>query len=162
MLTHQTREKLTEYGLRCTCQRVALYEALCDTNTHPTAEELYRLVKPSPCPLSLATVYNTLEVFCSVGLVQKLPTADGRFRYDADTSAHLHVVIGEDAEIRDVPPELGRRLIDTLSREVIEEIEGALGVEIGEVKVELSGRRSKKIEMGKNGVGVENGVLSRS
>jgi len=72
-----TRELFAKHSLRCTRQRMAVYEALLSCDSHPTAEELFRLVKPRTERLSLATIYNTLEALEDVGLVRRMPTTDG-------------------------------------------------------------------------------------
>jgi Fe2+ or Zn2+ uptake regulation protein len=137
------RELFAGRHLRCTAQRHALYEALLRDNSHPTAEELFRQVKPLMSRLSLATVYNTLEALCKVGLARKLPTNNGRCRYDADTSEHLHVCFRDDGVIEDVPDELGDRLIQQLPRSVITQIERELGVEVDGLNVQLLVRRAR-------------------
>ncbi len=138
-----TRELFACHKLRCTCQRRALYEALVQNGNHPTAEELFRLVKPRTSRLSRATVYNTLETLCKVGLARKLPSGNGSCRYDADTSEHLHICFREDGEIRDVPGELGTQLIDQLPRSVIAEIEARLGVAVDGLNIQLLARRGR-------------------
>lgn len=134
-----TRDLFARHNIRCTTQRIALYDALLAAKNHPTAEELFRLVKPQTPRLSLATVYNTLEVLCSAGLCRRLPTSPPRTgcRYDADTTDHLHVRIKETGEIRDVPPALGARLIDEIPRDVLAEIERRLGLRIDGISVQL-------------------------
>ncbi len=141
MLT--TREVFAGHKLRCTCQRRALYEALVQNSIHPTAEELFQFVKPRTNRLSRATVYNTLETLCKIGLARKLPSGDGSCRYDSDTSEHLHICFREDGKIRDVPSELGSRLIDQLPRSVIEEIESRLGVAVDGLNIQLLARRCR-------------------
>ena len=136
------REVFAEQHLRCTAQRRALYEALHRDNSHPTAEELFRRVKPQMIRLSLATVYNTLEVLCRVGLARKLPTNNGRCRYDADTSEHLHVCFREDGVIEDVPDELGEGLLEQLPRSAIARIERELNVEVDGLTLQLLVRRT--------------------
>jgi Fe2+ or Zn2+ uptake regulation protein len=136
-----TRELFAGRRLRCTAQRRALYETLVREDGHPTAEELFRRVKPQMSRLSLATVYNTLEVLCRVGLARKLPTNNGCCRYDADTREHLHVIYRDDGLIEDVPDELGRRLIRQLPRAVIAEIERDLKVVVDGLNVQLLARR---------------------
>jgi Fe2+ or Zn2+ uptake regulation protein len=136
------REVFAERQLRCTAQRRALYEALYRDNNHPTAEELYRRVKPQMSRLSLATVYNTLEVLCKVGLARKLPTNNGRCRYDADTSEHLHVCFRENGVIQDVPDELGEGLLEQLPRSAIARIERELDVEVDGLNLQLLVRRT--------------------
>lgn len=66
---------------------------------------------------SLATVYNTLEALCDVGLCQKIITTAGVARYDADISNHLHVV-SNDGSVLDVPEELADRISDSLPADV--------------------------------------------
>ena len=76
-----TRYLFIRSSLRCTTQRVALFDTLRNCKSHPTAEELFRMVKPGMVSLSLATVYNTLDTLCEAGLAQKLPTPNGTCRY---------------------------------------------------------------------------------
>ena len=135
MLT--TREMLARHDIRCTTQRLALYEALVADKSHPTAEELYRTVKPGTLGLSRATVYNTLETLCEAGLARKVPSDNGCCRYDADVSEHLHVSFRQDGSIRDVPGELGDRFTRELPHHVIAEIERQMGVEIEGINIQL-------------------------
>ncbi len=136
-----TRQLLAGHRIRCTPQRRALYEALLGTKSHPTAEELYRIVKPATRRLSRATVYNTLETLCEVGLARKLPSNRGCCRYDADVSEHLHICFREDGAIRDLPADLGEKLIRHISEDVIAEIEGRLGIGIDGISIQLLARR---------------------
>ena len=136
-----TRELLAHHRIRCTAQRRALYEALVAGKSHPTAEELYRSVKPGTTGLSRATVYNTLETLCDAGLARKLPSNHGCCRYDADVSEHLHVSFREDGSIRDVPVELGVKLTRELPHHVIAEIEDRMGVKIEGINIQLVAHR---------------------
>ena len=136
-----TRELFARHKLRCTAQRLALYEALRGCKTHPTAEELYQRVRQAHGSISLATVYNTLEALCNAGLAQKLPTTNGCCRYDGDTSDHLHLRLRDTAEVCDVPAELGERLQAAIPDEVLAEVEDELGVSIERVRIQLIGRR---------------------
>lgn len=138
-----TRRLFNTLHLRCTAQRLALYEALRSSKSHPTAEELYHLARGRVERLSLATVYNTLEVLCEAGLARKLATDCGCSRYDADTSDHLHVSFRDSGEIRDVPEALGHRLLENLPRDVLEEIERELGVSIDGVTIQLRASRTQ-------------------
>lgn len=120
---------------------MALYDALRQCTCHPTAEELYRMVQPHTDGLSRATVYNTLEALCKAGLARQLPTTNGCCRYDADTSEHLHLRFRENAEIRDVPVDLGARLMQNLPKAVIKQIEQRMGVRIDGVSIQLVGSK---------------------
>ena len=139
-----TRDLFARHDLRCTTQRRALYETLCEHQGHPTAEELFRLVRPHIARLSLATVYNTLEALCKAGLTRRLPTGNGCCRYDADTTEHLHLCFRENDEIQDVPAELGHRMMTHLRRSVIGEIERELGVRIERMSIQLLASRTRQ------------------
>ena len=138
-LVISTRDLFNRHSLRCTRQRVALYEALRQCKSHPTAEELYRMVRQTTDGLSRATVYNTLETFCKAGLARQMPSINGCSRYDADISDHIHIRLAGD-EIRDVPADLGQRLMNNLPQDVLAEIEHRLGVRIEGVSVQFIGR----------------------
>jgi Fe2+ or Zn2+ uptake regulation protein len=131
------------HGLRCTQQRRAIYEALVSTDSHPTAEELHQMIDGGG-GLSLATVYNTLEAFCQAGLCQKLAAANGSCRYDGDISDHLHVKDAQTGRIRDVPEDLGQRLLSAIPPEVMAEIEQEMGMQVNRVHVELIGDETDK------------------
>lgn len=134
-------ELFARHGLRATRQRVAVYEALAASRAHPTADELHHLVQHDAEPLSLATVYNTLEALCDARLARKLATVAGSCRYDADMSEHIHLRLNGSDEIRDVPDELGRRLLDRIPVEVLQEIESALGIRIEALNIQVQGAR---------------------
>ena len=140
------QEIFSERGLRCTAQRVALFEALRTTASHPTAEELYLAVKPRTRSLSLATVYSTLETLCRVGLARKIPTAGGSCRFDADTSEHVHLRFQENGSVVDIPKRLSDRLVDSLSREVLDEIGTALGVRVESLSIQILARHAGAAE----------------
>ena len=135
-----TRELFTRHGLRCTRQRTIVYEALRGTDTHPTAEELHRMVSGGEDRLSLATVYNTLEALESAGLLRRLPTEDGSARFDADTRPHAHVHLQDTGESVDVPEELGESLMRHVPREVLERLEATLGVRVESVSLLVAAR----------------------
>lgn len=137
------RELFARHRLRRTRQREAVYAALAATCAHPTAEDIHHLVKESGQPISLATVYNTLDALTDAGLCRRIaPTGTGgqngagSFRYDADTSEHVHIITA-DGRVVDVPPDLAGPLVDGLPRGVLARIEARLGTRIGRVKVEL-------------------------
>lgn len=120
---------------------MAVFETLRACRRHPTAEDLFNLVR-ARTDLSLATVYNALDALVGAGLARRIPTTDGTARFDADMSAHLHVRIDASAELHDVPRALGRRLLAAIPDEVIDEIARELGVTIDGVSVQLTGKRS--------------------
>ena len=84
---------LRQAGLRLTPQRLAVCAALTGTQSHPTAQGLYDLLRAQFTTLSRATVYNTLQTLVAAGLVQELGTAgDGAIHYDADPRPHVNLM----------------------------------------------------------------------
>ncbi|MDX1681904.1 MAG: transcriptional repressor, partial [Phycisphaeraceae bacterium] len=112
--TRSVGDLFASRGLRCTRQRQAIYQALADSHRHPSADELHQQVNDTVDGLSMATVYNTLEAFCSAGLAQKIPSADGPARYDASVHDHLHVRDLTTGEVGDVPEDLSEKLLEDL------------------------------------------------
>jgi Fur family peroxide stress response transcriptional regulator len=141
MTTHIKR-LFADHGLRCTQQRVSLYHALASSDRHPTADELFKDVSQALPGISLATVYNTLEAFCQAGLAQKLPAVahNGSARFDAISDTHLHLRDQHTGEIRDVPHELGQRILDRIPDKTLRELEQSLGFKISQLQIELVGQ----------------------
>lgn len=125
-----------QHDLRCTHQRELVFAGLAATKAHPTAEELYQTLHRQDPNISLATVYNTLDALTAVGLVRKLPGSSGACRYDADTSPHVHVSMG-DGRMMDAPADLSDKLLAGLSSEAIRELEERLGVDVSRVSVQV-------------------------
>jgi Fur family transcriptional regulator, peroxide stress response regulator len=89
-------------GLQVTYQRLAVYQALCFTKEHPSAETVYQLVRKRFPMISLGTVYKTLERFHDVGIIQKVCPLTEVARYDATTSPHVHMICLKCQSIQDV------------------------------------------------------------
>ena len=82
--------------------RDKIYEYLCGTKTHPSANMIYNDLKPSIPKLSLGTVYTNLKLFEDLGQVVRVANVNGFERYDADTSEHVHLVCDECGAVIDV------------------------------------------------------------
>lgn len=76
-------------GQRFSHQRQQIYQAVCATRSHPTAEMVYHQLKPDLPRLSLGTVYRNLHQMAQEGRLTEL---DGpAIRFDANTAPHSHV-----------------------------------------------------------------------
>ncbi|HMN40707.1 MAG TPA: transcriptional repressor [Phycisphaerales bacterium] len=147
-MAHSVRDLISSHGLRCTAQREQVYAALLASKVHPTAEELHDLLNQPDAVgatggISLATVYNTLDVLTRHGLARRIAPArsgaSAAFRYDADTRNHAHVVL-PDGGIRDLPDDLSERVIASLDPELLEEVRRRTGGEITRIGVEFDCR----------------------
>ena len=105
-------ERLNAAGLRPTRQRLALAKLLLEKRTTPlTAEELYHEAADAGIAVSLATVYNTLHQFTSVGLLREVVVDMGQSYFDTNTSHHHHFFdegTGELTDIAEDEVEIGR------------------------------------------------------
>ncbi|HKI82610.1 MAG TPA: transcriptional repressor, partial [Pseudodesulfovibrio sp.] len=61
-----------EMGFRLSKQRKVILEELRKVKSHPTADEVYDMVRKIIPRISLGTVYRNLEFLSSKGLVLKL------------------------------------------------------------------------------------------
>lgn len=77
-------------GLKVTPQRATIYKALAGTTAHPSAEQLYRMVKPEMPHISLDTVNRTLNTFADVGIAFIVEGTGEAKRFDADLTGHQH------------------------------------------------------------------------
>jgi len=135
---NDARMVFSDAGLRCTRQRELIYHALRSTKSHPTAEELFSLVRDfhDGRHLSLATVYNTLEALTACGLARRLSTSGGPNRYDAVCEDHVHVAL-PDGQILDVPEDASRRILDAIPRDALDRIEAEMGVRVTGVSINV-------------------------
>lgn len=101
-------------NLKKSKQRDTILKTLCELKTHPTAEELYDLVKERIPRLSLATVYRNLELLSEMGHVQKLDTGGRQKRFDGDPSDHLHVVCVVCGRVSDIEVENDLNFFDAI------------------------------------------------
>lgn len=76
---------------RMTKQRRIILDELRKVTSHPTADELYEIVRKRLPRISLGTVYRNLEVLSENGEVLKLESAGSQKRFDGDVSTHSHV-----------------------------------------------------------------------
>jgi len=85
-------EVLHKAGLRVTPQRIAICDLLTHSEDHPTANDIYTQLKTQYPSLSLATVYNTLDVLVGVGVVNVLGSiGDDRVHFDANLYPHINL-----------------------------------------------------------------------
>ena len=97
---------LRQAGLRLTPQRLAIYRYLAGTDTHPTAHMIYKRVRSEFPSLSLATVYNTLDLLVERGIINALGHAgDDAVHYDGDTSPHVNLACVNCHRVIDLPSE---------------------------------------------------------
>ncbi|MGE0213709.1 MAG: iron response transcriptional regulator IrrA [Parvibaculaceae bacterium] len=97
-------ERLRAAGLRPTRQRVALADLLFGSgDRHVTAETLHEEAVKANVPVSLATIYNTLNQFTDAGLLREVAIEGQRTYFDTNTSNHFHYYLEADRKLMDIP-----------------------------------------------------------
>ena len=97
-------DRLKAAGLRPTRQRLALAKLLIESgHRHLTAEDLFHEARTAGIPVSLATVYNTLHQFTSVGLLREVVVDMGQSYFDTNTSHHHHFFDEATGRLADIP-----------------------------------------------------------
>lgn len=94
-------DTLKQSGVRITPQRHAILNYLVTSEAHPTADEIYKSLASNFPNMSVATVYNNLRVFLSVGLIKELTYGDASSRFDFITHDHYHIICDSCGDIVD-------------------------------------------------------------
>src|SRR5918993_3642168 len=106
-------------GLRMTGQRRVIARVLGDAQDHPDVVELHRRAAAVDDRISLSTVYRTVKLLETEGIIERLAWRDGRARYErAPQQHHDHLVnlaTGDviefrSEEIEGLQTEIARRL----------------------------------------------------
>jgi Fur family transcriptional regulator, iron response regulator len=101
---HDVNEMLQAAGLRPTRQRMALGWLLFGKGArHLTAEMLYEEATLAKVPVSLATVYNTLNQLTDAGLLRQVSVDGTKTYFDTNVSTHHHFYLENNHELVDIP-----------------------------------------------------------
>jgi Fur family iron response transcriptional regulator len=97
------KQKLRQVGLRSTRQRIALGHILFGKGKrHVTAKMLYEEAAKSDVPVSLATIYNTLQQFTEAGLLRVVAVSASTAFFDTNDSEHHHFYMEDRNEVIDI------------------------------------------------------------
>lgn len=91
-------------GMRLSKQREAILAELCKVTTHPTADEVYEMVRKTMPRISLGTVYRNLDFLSGRGLVLRIGGAGTQKRFDGNPVPHPHVRCSVCGRVEDVEP----------------------------------------------------------
>ncbi|MDO9109853.1 MAG: transcriptional repressor [Desulfatirhabdiaceae bacterium] len=92
--------------LRMTRQRQVILQELRKVRTHPSADEVYEMVRRLLPRISLGTVYRNLEILSELGEIQKIEICGKLKRFDGNTRDHYHLRCLNCHRIDDVPEKI--------------------------------------------------------
>ena len=95
-------QKLKSCGVLPTPQRVEVASVLLNRPQHLSADQIIERLKENGSRVSKATVYNTLHLFGSKGLIKELNVDPSRKFYDSTTHAHHHFYHVDSGQLSDI------------------------------------------------------------
>jgi Fur family transcriptional regulator, ferric uptake regulator len=103
-----------EKKIRITKQRQVILEEIKKVDSHPTADEVYALVRERLPKISLGTIYRNLEFMAGQNQILRLDGTGSQRRYDGNTSDHFHLRCVQCGRVRDLlidlPPGLEEKV----------------------------------------------------
>ena len=98
---------------RNTRQRQLVLDAVRSRFDHPTAYQVYQVLRAHDCNVSRATVYRNLHLLADAGDILSIKVPGGE-RFDLRADAHPHIICSSCGRVADVPFERGGAYEDTL------------------------------------------------
>ena len=92
MEIEETIALLKSRGYRITPQRVAILRILKDNTNHPGVEDVFRSVIKIYPNISMATVYNVMEVLERESIIKEIAVSNVSRRYDPNVNPHGHFI----------------------------------------------------------------------
>ena len=90
-MTEKFESLLKERDITPTKQRLEIADLIFSKNQHFTAAALIEKVKLANLPISQATIYNTLCLFESKGLLKTIDLQNDCKFYDTNLNSHHHI-----------------------------------------------------------------------
>ncbi|MCE5200522.1 MAG: transcriptional repressor [Armatimonadota bacterium] len=122
---------MADKQLRTSRQRRVILDELRKVTSHPTADEVYEMVRKKLPHISLGTVYRNLEVMSESGIVLKLHVGEAQKRFDGNPANHYHVKCSHCGRVDDVD----MAMLSNIEKAA----ESATGYEINSHNVEFIG-----------------------
>ena len=95
---------LEKNGNRATKQRRVLAKLIFNKGKrHISAENLFDEVKEEERKISMATIYNTLKQFTSLGLIREIVVDQNKSLYCNNNQSHYHLYIEDEGKVIDIP-----------------------------------------------------------
>jgi Fur family transcriptional regulator, ferric uptake regulator len=107
------RETLHQRGMRMTPQRQFVLDALLDLG-HATPEQICQHVQRGTPTVNITTIYRTLELLESLGVVRHTHLGHGAPTYSVHGHEHVHLVCHGCGRVEEVPIEMTDELAGTL------------------------------------------------
>jgi Fur family transcriptional regulator, ferric uptake regulator len=118
---------------RITKQKLIIIDELRKVRTHPTARDVYTMVRKVLPNISLGTIYRNLETLSDNGDIQRLAFHSGKRRYDGNSHNHPHICCKICGRVDDLPDNSG------VNEKIISSLKNVCGYKITDYSIELFG-----------------------
>jgi len=95
-------DRLREYGINPTHQRIEIAYTLFSRQEHLSADQILAAVNTRHSETSKATVYNTLNLFVKKKLIREVIVDPSKVFYDPNTHVHHHFYDTETGQLMDI------------------------------------------------------------
>lgn len=85
-------QELQKAGFRMTRHRRAIINIIAERQDHPSVRQVYDKMRMNDPGISLATVYNTLNMLVEMKLLKELEFEETDNRYDTNLSPHINLI----------------------------------------------------------------------
>ena len=137
MMRKTISERCKNVGIRMTGQRRLIIKVLENSKDHPDVETLFERANKIDNKVSIATVYRTVKVLQTAGILEKLEFNDGRSRFeDAVRKHHDHLI--------DLDTGMVIEFIDEEIEHIQKKIAKKLGYDLVGHKLELYGKKNAR------------------
>ncbi len=113
-------------------QREEIIKVVKDSCDHPTAEDIYMIVKANDPSVSRSTVYRNLGMLVERNMINKIPMQSGGDRYDYPKQQHNHAICIKCGKVFDF-------LYDLDNEKMKKAIKEQTGVEISDARILVQG-----------------------
>ena len=114
---------MSEVIRRNSKQRQLVLEAVRSTHCHPTAEEVFQMVREKNSTISLGTVYRNLNLLAEMGEILKLDLGVESDHFDGTSQEHGHLVCTNCGGIEDLPCDLSTSIRQMMEHQLKREMD---------------------------------------
>jgi Fe2+ or Zn2+ uptake regulation protein len=93
---------LRDSGKRITPERRLLLRVI-ENNAHLDAEQIYRIAQKERPQIGLATVYRTLALLKSLGVIRTTDLGENHCHYEVRSDDHVHLICSVCGLVTDIP-----------------------------------------------------------
>jgi Fe2+ or Zn2+ uptake regulation protein len=124
---------MTVQAQRITKQKLIIIDELMKVKSHPTAQDVYAMVRKVLPNISLGTIYRNLETLSDNGEIQRLVFHSGKRRYDGNPQTHPHICCRVCGKVDDLPDNSG------IDKKILPLLKDVCGYKITDYSIELFG-----------------------